>query len=242
MSYVQPLILFFSAVALTGLLRLRRCKGILVPSLAVFGLILLSWPPVAWLLSRPLESRYPIRPFKTDLEYQAIVVLSAAVSPPQYERPYALPDEDSFHRCRFGAWLYQRHPVPMLLCGGRDKPNTTPYSIYMRDLLVTEGVPERMIWTERQSGSTHENALYGSAILKEHSIQRIVLIVDASSMPRAQACFLKEGIHVLPAPSDFYEIGSLYEILMPTWRAIRQNELTLHESIGLGWYYIRGWI
>jgi uncharacterized SAM-binding protein YcdF (DUF218 family) len=177
-----------------------------------------------------------------NLQYQAIVVLSAAVSPPQYERPYALPDEDSFHRCRLGAWLYQKLPVPILVCGGPDKRNGTPYSIAMRDLLITEEVPEPMIWTERWSRSTHENALYGSAILKEHRVQQIVLIVDASSMPRAQACFLKEGIRVLPAPSDFYELGSLNEIFMPTWKAIRQNELTLHESIGLGWYYLRGWI
>ena len=33
-----------------------------------------------------------------------------------------------------------------------------------------------------------------------------------------------------------------WEELLPRWRAIEQNELTVHEFLGLAWYRLRGWI
>src|ERR1035441_2127548 len=49
-----------------------RCnrKGLLV--VGIVGLILCGWPPVEWLLSRPLEARYPVRPFRATPGLQAI--------------------------------------------------------------------------------------------------------------------------------------------------------------------------
>jgi uncharacterized SAM-binding protein YcdF (DUF218 family) len=113
----------------------------------------------------------------------------------------------------------------------------------MRQLLEGAGVPETMIWTEELSRNTHEDALYGAAILRKHGIQRIALVVDAQSMPRAEACFRKQGIEVVPAPCDFHVFGRpLSEEFLPNWNAVRRNERTLHEVLGLGWYWLRGWI
>lgn len=199
----------------------------------------LAWPPVAWVLSRPLEARYPIRPFDTASKYDALVVLSSAIEPPQFERPYPVPDEDTFHRILYAAWLYRERAVPILTCGGGGSATQESYALEMRYLLIQLGVPSHVVWTEERSVSTHENAVYGAEILKRAGIHRIALIVDATSMPRATACFTKEGIDVLPAPSDFYEPN---EMLMPTWRALRQNEITLHELLGLAWYRSKHWI
>ena len=112
----------------------------------------------------------------------------------------------------------------------------------MRDLLQQAGVPEAMIWTEEQSHSTHENAVFGAEILRDHGIRSIALVVDAQSMLRADACFQKQGITVVPAPSRFREFGPLFGELFPGWRALQHNELTLHEALGLIWYRLRGWI
>lgn len=62
MTYTQPLIVFFLCIALVGLLRLRHCRGKWLAIAGVMGLFVVSWPPVDWLLSRPLEARYPVRP------------------------------------------------------------------------------------------------------------------------------------------------------------------------------------
>src|SRR5438876_865424 len=113
MTYVQPLLLIFLATAVIGLARLRSCRGSLLPILAVTVLSLICWPPVDWLLSRPFEARYPIRPLPST-RAQAIVVLSSAVSPPIYERPYPLPDAETYQRCAFAAWLHRHwEPLPV---------------------------------------------------------------------------------------------------------------------------------
>jgi uncharacterized SAM-binding protein YcdF (DUF218 family) len=112
----------------------------------------------------------------------------------------------------------------------------------MRQLLRRAGVRDDMIWTEERSRSTHENAVFGAQVLRQRGVNTVVLIVDATSMPRAAACFRKEGINVVPAPSRFREFGPLLEELIPSWKAIRNNEVTLHETVGLTWYWLRGWV
>jgi len=242
MTYIQPLLFIFLLIALVGVVRLRGCKGSRLSILGLAGLFLLSWPPMDWLLSRPLEARYPIRPFPP-APAQAIVVLSSAVSAPIFERPYALPDRETFQRCEFAAWLYKRwRAVPVLACGGSGARTTQPLSATMRQMLVRAGVPDAMIWTEERSRSTHENALFGAEILRQHGIASIALVVEAQSMPRAAACFRKEGMAVVPAPCGFREIESPLDELLPSWKAIKHNEGTLHETLGLAWYWVRRWI
>jgi uncharacterized SAM-binding protein YcdF (DUF218 family) len=242
MTYIQPLILLFSAMALIGLVRHRRCEGALLPMVGTLALLLLAWHPVAWVLSRPLEARYPVRPPQST-GARAIVVLSSSVDPPHFERPYPLPDQETYRRCETAAWLFrQAEPVPVLVSGGLGPGIEQPYSATMSELLQRAGVPKSMIWIEQRSRSTHENAVYTAEILRKHDVSRIVLIVDAQSMPRAAACFRKEGIDVIPAPSSFIEFGPLADDLIPSWRGIRDNEITLHESVGLMWYWLRGWI
>ena len=244
MHYVEPLLLLFLAVgaaAWTGILNSPTRKRIL--GLSLLGLFLLSWPPAEWLFSRPLESRYPVRPFQSVAGVEAIVVLGGGVSPPQYERPYARPDMDTVDHCAMAAWVYKRlGPLPVLACEGSHGKVSFP-SI-MHDLLRAGGVPDELIWIEDRSRNTHENAVYGAEILKEHGIGRIVLVTDAQSMPRAAACFRKLGIAVVaPAPSEFGELDlSASDDLLPNWKAVRRNERTLHEVLGIAWYSLRGWI
>jgi uncharacterized SAM-binding protein YcdF (DUF218 family) len=109
-------------------------------------------------------------------------------------------------------------------------------------MLEREGIPETSIWTEERSRSTYENAAFGAEILRMHGITMIALVVEAQSMLRADACFRKQGITVVPAASGYREWGPLSEELIPSWKAIQRNEVTLHETLGLAWYWLRGWI
>lgn len=238
MTYIEPFLLLGVAITLVGLLKPPSGRR-WVASIGLSAIFLSSWPPVDWLLSRPLVARYPARPFQPPAGIQAIVVLGSAVRPPRYDRPYSMPDSSTFSRCEHAAWIYRKYgPLPVLACeGGRNPPTGL-----MADLLRRAGVPEDRIWIEDRSLSTHENARYGAAILRQHRIQRIVLVVDAQSMLRASACFRNEGLDVTPAPTEFRAIGHWTEELLPNWRAIRRNEVTLHETIGIAWYSLRGWI
>jgi uncharacterized SAM-binding protein YcdF (DUF218 family) len=112
----------------------------------------------------------------------------------------------------------------------------------MREMLERDGIPATLIWTEERSRSTHENALCGAEVLRNHGIGTIALVVEAQSMLRAAASFRKQGIEVVSAASGYREWGPLSEELIPSWTAIQRNEITLHETLGLAWYWMRGWI
>jgi uncharacterized SAM-binding protein YcdF (DUF218 family) len=130
----------------------------------------------------------------------------------------------------------------VVACGGLAVKAKQPLSVTMRELLQRAGVPDAMIWTEERSRTTHENAVFAADILRKHGISTIALVVEAQAMPRAEACFRKEGINVIPAPCEFIQFESPLEEFMPSWLAIQRNEGTLHEALGLAWYKLRGWI
>src|ERR1035438_2321402 len=141
MTYTEPLLLMFSLAALIGLAHIwrRNRKGWLVAGIA--GLILWGWPPAEWLLSRPLEARYPVRPFRATPGLQAIVVFGSAISPPLYERPYPQADFETVERCAYAAWVYRQiGPVPVLACGGRASGRRPACAVTMRQLLRNEGI------------------------------------------------------------------------------------------------------
>jgi uncharacterized SAM-binding protein YcdF (DUF218 family) len=242
MDYTAPLLSVAFVLGLIGALRIPACKGKKWVWAGLLGLVLISWPPLDWLFSRPLEVWYPVRPTPRS-PADAIVVLSAAVEPPIYERPFALAGHDTYGRCRMAAWLYKNwSALPVLACGGGAKSRGPSFAASMREVLVKEGVPDSDMWAEERSQTTYENALYGAEILRRHGVKRIALVVEAQSMIRAAACFRKQGFVVVPAPSDFRELGPLREELLLSWQAVRRNEITLHEVLGLLWYKLHGWI
>jgi uncharacterized SAM-binding protein YcdF (DUF218 family) len=110
----------------------------------------------------------------------------------------------------------------------------------MAALLVQDGVPRADILLEGRSLNTWENALYSAEVLRAAGLRRIVLVVDADSMLRAELCFRKQGFDVIAAPVRHRSIGFAPNDLMPSWQALRRNEVTLHELLGLAWYKLLG--
>lgn len=236
MTYLHPLTLMFLLITAAGLIWVKRSNRRWIAITGLIGLFAISWPPVDWLFSQPLEVWYAPESLSTR-PVQAIVVLSSSVDPPQRGRPYPVPDQQTYERCEFAAWLHKnRSHVPVLACGGGE-PSA---SAMMRQLLQRAGVPDEMILTEDRSASTYENALYGSEILRKNGISTIALVVEARSMLRAAACFRRQGMQVTPAPCGFRDFGPLSEELVPDGKAIVSNELTLHEVLGSVWYKLRG--
>jgi uncharacterized SAM-binding protein YcdF (DUF218 family) len=243
LNYTEPLLFVFLTIAFLGAFQFyRRKRGGYALFVGLAGLFAISWPPLNWLFSRPLEVRYPVRPFQPSGDVQAIVVLGSAAEPPVFERPYPLADRYLYERCEHAAWIYRHRPLPVLASEGMPSTGVVTSESVMRDLLERSGVPANMIWVEAESRSTYENALYGARILRKQGISKIALVVEAESMLRASACFRKQGFEVEAAPSEFREWGHWREELLPTWNAVRSNEIIFHEVLGIVWYRMRGWI
>ena len=245
-TYIQPLFPFLFLIAAVGIVRSWKQTTGRKPSLlalAVFGLFLVSWPPVGWALLRALEAPYPPREFPPTDDAQAIVVLASAVYPASPPLPTPRLGSDTFERCLYVAWLHKNwRPLPVLASGGTSATSTPPYALVMREALRLEGVPDSMIWTEEQSHSTYQNALYSAQILKKQGIHKIVLVTDAYHMLRAEKSFRKQGLEVVPAACGYRAYGSraYAHELLPNWEPIAWNEDSLHECVGLIWYWIRG--
>jgi uncharacterized SAM-binding protein YcdF (DUF218 family) len=238
-TYTQPLLPIFSICGLAGILWRKRA----LERAALVGFLLVSWPPVEWLLSRPLEISYPVQPFRCPATVQAVVVLSSSVRAPEPAHPYPLPDQATFSRCEFAAWIHRNRPeLPVIASGGSAGGNQPAMAETMAALLRQAGVPQTMIWTEDLSRNTHESAVYCADILRRRGIREIALVVEARSMFRAAACFRKQGITVVPAPSAFRDWDTFGEEILPGWRTIARNEVTLHEMAGIVWYRLKGWI
>lgn len=243
MTYSEPFTFFFlliTAVGLFGLRHQRMTASWRVAFCGFLGLVALSWPPAAEILARPLTGRYvgEIRPTG---DAEAIVVLAGAVNYPTGLRPYTLVGRDTYRRIMHAAWLFHNwKPLPILATGGPESRSGEAAAVIMRQILEQEGVPSSKIWTEEQSKSTYENALYSAKVLREHGVRRIALVVEADSMLRAEMCFRKQGLGVTPAPCLFrdYQFGGAE--LLPGWQGIYRQEILLHESIGLLWYWLRG--
>jgi uncharacterized SAM-binding protein YcdF (DUF218 family) len=112
----------------------------------------------------------------------------------------------------------------------------------MARVLEERGIPPAMIWRENASRSTYENAAYSAAILRARGMDRIVLVTEAYHMRRAEACFRRQGLTVIPAPRAFRTVqftGSWPEFL-PQAKAIAHNEESTHEWLGILWYFVSG--
>lgn len=210
-----------------------------------FGLLLvLCMPVVATLCLGSLEWRYPLVTSRPN-ECQAIVCLGGYLKPvdPAFERQEL--GGDSIIRCLLAAELYRSGPaVPVLVCGGIvEYPSETTIADAMSELLVGLGVDREDIWIENRSTSTHENALFGAELLRSQGVQTVALVTDALHMTRARRCFEVQGIEVIPRGAR-HRAGSVVfkpDAFIPALTRIGAVDETLHEYLGIVWYWMRGY-
>lgn len=248
MTYIQPLLSILILAFAIAAIRAWRCpqggRPVLL-GIAALCMFLVSWLPLARIIERPLDRQYLACAIPSG-EAQAIVIVSGGMEGPNPVTHERRTGEDTYARCLYAAWLYHHgRALPILTSGGpsRSRPSETPDAIVMKTVLEDAGVPESMIWCEAQSHSTHENAVYSAAILREKHVQKIILVTSVFQMPRASLCFHKEGLTVLTAACDYRSYTPI-EIrdYFPCWKAIQINEDFLHEAMGLVWYWLHGWI
>jgi uncharacterized SAM-binding protein YcdF (DUF218 family) len=203
-------------------------------SLAVAGLVIISLPVLAALFAAPLESRYDRHRLADQGE--AIVVLGGACDTPDPQHPFPPLAADSYSRSFYGALLFRsQRPRPILVTGWE-------CAVLMAHYLEREGVPSGLILEENSARNTHENASFSSKILQARAIRKVTLVTDAKSMLRAELCFRREGLEVVPYPVGLGTLDFSILSILPSWQAIRANSITVHEVLGLLWYKHKGYI
>ena len=219
-------------------------KWILVSG--VLLLTLLSIHPFSYLLLEPLESYYPPLTIsssddgKAFAQYENVkwVVVLAGGAAVQPDFPLASQlSRSSLVRMVEGISLYRRLPdVKLLISGSHDE------STLMYQFALGFGVPEEDIVHESKSHDTKDQAAF---IAKMVGQEVLVLVTEASHMPRSMALFRKQGLSPIAAPVGHlvrpnreYKLWSLF----PNAGSLKMAERAVYEYLGIAWAMIRGQI
>jgi uncharacterized SAM-binding protein YcdF (DUF218 family) len=102
--------------------------------------------------------------------------------------------------------------------------------------------PVERVKIEDQSRNTAESAQLASAFIEKED--SILLITSASHMPRAAACFIKQGFKVKPFPTVFHttDSGITPSMFLPSYEALMKWHILFKEWMGYAAYKIAGYI
>jgi len=124
--------------------------------------------------------------------------------------------------------------IPILASGGQVYRDSGPEAEITRRVLLSLGVPEADILVETRSMNTRQNAAYSGRILREHGFRQPILVTSAFHMRRSVLNFAKEGIEVVPYPTDYMVSRPAvfhYNKLAPQAGALQTNTLVLQERL-----------
>ena len=261
LSKFLPLLIYpvgLVCVLLVAAILLRRRTRLLTALLlAALALVWLGGNRIVTMAAaRSLEWRYA--PPAAMPRADAIVVLGGATRAQSWPRPTDEVNEGA-DRLLYAYRLYRAGVAPHLLLTGGNAAFVTPQTPHseaeaMADLLRTIGVPAEALWLEEASFNTYENALLSKPILEAQGADRVILVTSALHMPRAVAIFRKQGIEVVPAPTDYLVTQADWEHylqpdpavqlfnLIPSADDLELTSQVLKEYIGIAIYRLRGWL
>ena len=124
--------------------------------------------------------------------------------------------------------------VPILLSGGQGVDKDTSEAVISSRVLRSLGVPEEKILLETESVNTTQNAVYSAEILREKKFKRPLIVTSAFHMRRAVLNFSRQGIEVIPYPTDFtvsHRPKFHYTKLRPQASALLLNVTVLQEVL-----------
>jgi len=206
-----------------------------------------SIQPVSDFLLKPLENAWPPLPEDTDKTWpQAIVVLGGGTvqGSPEAGEGHDTLSSDALKRAVYAFTLRNTFRVPLVFSGGKvfDYDQETEAAAAER-LFESLGLDSRRIVLETTSRNTWENARETAKLFSDegHSLERAILVTSAYHVKRGVYCFERNGISVIPAPTDYKcERGRRYDILsfLPSMIYLENTWLALHEYIGLLYYVI----
>jgi uncharacterized SAM-binding protein YcdF (DUF218 family) len=203
-------------------------------------LYLLSLAPIADLVLRPLEGRYPL--FSSHaVAVDGVVVPGGGSVDLDWMNSSAEPNAETLARLVTGVELAKRFDVPLILCGG----NGEPFSTRLRDADVMAttalkmGFPASRMLVENESRNTLENS---HAVRRIFPGKRVILATSAYYMRRAVALFERRGFMVIPAPVYFLSQTRKTNLssLVPGAGNLARSSTGIAEWLGMAWWHLRG--
>ncbi|MDB5373222.1 MAG: hypothetical protein JWP04_1864 [Belnapia sp.] len=242
-AVVIPPISFAVLAVLGGLLAWRgqgphgrawRWGGLLA-ALAGLGILVLALPVVAGLLTVSLERSLSIKAIPTDPAPGAIIILGGDVAHDQGGGQGGSQGGTevgalTLERLRAGAALARRTGLPLLVTGGPGSKGEPPLAALMaRSLTDDFGLTVR--WIEPAARDTHENAVFGAAMLRAEGIGAAHVVSHGWHLARAIEAFARLGFPVVAAPVRLRR--------PPDGRL--EDWIPRADHLATSWYALREW-
>ena len=232
-AWLLPLPIGLILICFGLLLRMsarRAAAGVLI-ALGITVAVAATLGPIANMLLRPLETRYPAVLDASALQPlpQYVAVLGSGYTPRAGLPVTAALDAAGVVRLAEGVRLLrQLHGAQLIVSGGprRHEPAVARgYALAATALGVSA---DSVILLDTPTDTAAEiRALHiriGDAT--------VLLVTSAAHMPRAMALSRREGLHAMAAPTGNLAIDSNWSPL-PSGSSLRKSETALHEYEGL---------
>jgi uncharacterized SAM-binding protein YcdF (DUF218 family) len=221
--------------AVLGVVLWRLSIGRWLRVAAVILVVVLGVLPTAWLLSSPLERRFPV---PTNLDRVDGVIVLAGAERAELSKYYRQPLlNQAADRLTTFLLLARRFPDARLVHSGDTAPESE--SAVARELLLGAGIDPQRIVFETRSRTTCESPRATLDLVPVDASQRWLLVTSATHMRRAIACFRAAGWDVAPYPTNFRRGPNTLAFSLPD--NLGDVDLAAHEWVGLLYYRLRGY-
>ncbi|MBN2991014.1 YdcF family protein [Pseudomonas cedrina subsp. fulgida] len=200
------------------------------------GMWLISLPAVVEWGARVLETEPPLaREDWSTLagRADAIVVLGSGRERGDPAWGTDQPTGIGLERQRYAARLAKASGLPVLTSGGLHY-GTPPSEAELMAVSMRDDFGVTVRWKEERSRTTWENAQMSAEILLPQGVRRVVVVTQASHMPRAVWSFEKAGFSVVPAPVGFLGVDNARPLggWMPEFKSVWQSGQLINEAVG----------
>lgn len=145
--------------------------------------------------------------------------------------------------------LYKQGKIKRILITGGNvnikglKIDATQESKKVKEILISMGVDNKDIFLEEKARNTHENAVNTKKMLQPFLEEKMLLVTSAMHMPRAKACYIKEGFKIDVFPADIKKKDTPSGILdqfIPQERNLSKFAELIREIAGYVIYQLVG--
>ncbi len=188
---------------------------------------ILVFSPAFLSLAQPLVITSPLTPA------DAIVVFGGGV------REDGRPREATLERVLYGVTLYHRGLAKQLILSTGAKRHISEAQV-MAAIARAHGVPPPALLLEERSHNTYENLREVQQLLSLHHWSKVILVSSPYHMRRIALVHEKccQSTLVLYAP---VQPAGLYQFSTIRHR-LGQAQAVLHEYLGIGWYWLNGYL
>lgn len=230
---VMP-VTIISLLLLTAIL-LHRFK----PKLSLFSLVmattlllLATLPPVSNRVMTQLENEYPAYLNKApNIDYIVVLGCGHTSSPtlPVTSQLGVCSLERSVEALR----IYNLHPNAKIITSGYAGNDSVTNAEKVKQALMLLGVPQQDILADGSSRDTEEEAKRIYPMVKDADV---ILITNASHMPRAMNYFKSQGLDPIPAPTGYWVKNSdkekTWKYYLPHGGLLAQTTTAWYETLG----------